>query len=651
MPAWLIGAIRRRVLSGPTLGELVATFGRLPDAAQYVLIAVLFGLVCVPMLRRLRPGFARQVALALALVGLWQATGLVQGSNIYVAVCANNGNGSALSCAASPGGAGAYNDVQSAFTDATTPGDHVLIGDGTFDCASDGSGDADFDGGCKLAGSGGTSGNPIVITYATTPRGPVIRNTNTASPTTYTQVNNPTLNLTGRSYVSVLGLTIQGSIRVYNSPPTPIGSLALGLVIEGNEITRGWADPSDGNWSGIWLEGCRFSSVRGNYIHDITNNFTGAGSQSSLTGIKLYTCIDSLYEYNTVLNAYDISGESHAGGIDDKQDSIRNTHRYNDFKGVENCLRFQNQQAIGNATGTVVYGNLCRLGAAAATRYAVEFEDGSFTDLTIYNNTFAGGWQWGMHFTNSTHPAQGLRVYNNAFRGTFAGLNIDTEGGSNVTTNAWTLLDYNFYPDRNYRPRSSTHTARSAMFSAEGFEQHGCEVGIDAACSGWGFTNEAGDDYTLTAGSALRNAGRTGGTSGGSAVDIGYTGVTSCVGHLCTGSGWVAGGVGDTTAPVVTITAPTSSETYLYTVGNGFLTTLAGTCTDNVGATSVTWTNSAGGSGTASGTLSWSVNTLALRPGLNRITMNCADAAGNTHQAALDVTYQPGIIRQLRRRQ
>jgi hypothetical protein len=454
----------------------------------------------------------------------------------YVAVCANNGDGASLSCAAAPGGVGAFNTVQAGLNAATTAGDWVLIGDGTYDCTSDGSGDADVDGGCTVQGSG-TSGSAIVITYATTARGPVIRNANTATPTAYSQANNPTLNVTGHDYITIRGLTIQGSIRAFNEKPTSLTALKLGLLIEGNEITRGWADPDDGNWSGVWLEGCRFSSVRGNYIHDITNKLTGAGLQSSLSGIKLYSCIDSTYEYNTVLNAIEVSGGSHAGGIDDKQDSIRNVHRYNDFKGVQNCLRFQNQHALGTATGTQAYGNLCRLGSASGIRYAVEFEDGGFTDLTIYNNTFAGGWNWGMHFTTEGNPVRGLTVYNNAFRG-MTGLNVDTEGGSNGSTNAWRLLDYNFYGKRDYRLRSSTHGSRSAMSRAEGVERNGCEVARDRACKSWGFTNEAGDNYTLLASSPLKNAGRTGGTSDGMPVDIGAFGVTSCVGHLCAGSGW-----------------------------------------------------------------------------------------------------------------
>ncbi len=585
----------------------------------------------------------RCLAFALLAVGLlctMPALASAQASNIYVKVCANNGNGTALSCAASPGGAGAYNSIQSAFDDATTPGDHVLIDDGTYDCTSDGSGDSDTDGGCYVKGSG-TSTDPIVITFATTARGPVIRNASTSTPTLYSQANNPTITFSGREYITIRGLTIQGSLRAFNPDFVNLAGLKNGYVIEGNEITRGWGDPDDGNWHGVWIDGCRFSSVRGNYIHDITNSLTGAGLQSSLSGIKIYSCIDSTYEYNTILNAYPVSGESHAGGIDDKQDSIRNIHRYNDIKGVQNCLRFQNQQVLGNATGTVAYGNLCRLGAASGVRYAVEIESGGFTDLAVYNNTFAGAWAWGVHFTTSV-AAAGLSLYNNAFRGPWSTANIDTDGGANVGTDAWTTLDYNFYYDANYRPRSSVYSSLALLVAGETYEDHGCEVAVTAACvTGWLFTNEGSDVYTLQAGSSLKNAGRTGGTSGGSAVDVGYTGATSCVGHLCTGSGWSD----DTTAPVVAITSPTSATTLILAT---LTTVLSGTCSDESAVNSVTWSNSAGGSGTATGTTSWSVASVTLARGLNTITVTCTDASSNTHQDALTITYQPSQIRSLR---
>src|SRR5207253_2695390 len=67
----------------------------------------------------------------------------------------------------------------------------------------------------------------------------------------------------------------------------------------------------------------------------------------------------------------------------------------------------------------------------------------------------------------------------------------------------------------------------------------------------------------------------------------------------------------DTTPPTATITAPTSNPTY---TTSSSLLTLGGTAADNVGVTQVTWVNNRGGSGTATGTTSWTVAGIVLQP-------------------------------------
>jgi hypothetical protein len=86
----------------------------------------------------------------------------------------------------------------------------------------------------------------------------------------------------------------------------------------------------------------------------------------------------------------------------------------------------------------------------------------------------------------------------------------------------------------------------------------------------------------------------------------------------------------DTTAPVVTINPP----------GNPVTSPLAlsGTATDAVGVVLVTWANSAGGSGAATGT--WSAS-IPLAAGPQTITISATDAAGNVGTATLTVTYAP----------
>jgi len=108
----------------------------------------------------------------------------------------------------------------------------------------------------------------------------------------------------------------------------------------------------------------------------------------------------------------------------------------------------------------------------------------------------------------------------------------------------------------------------------------------------------------------------------------------STASDIVTGSGSGA----DTTLPTVTITSPTSSGTYTTTTTTGSSLMLKGIASDNVGVTQVTWVNSRGGSGTATGTSSWATNAIALQIGSNTLTVTARDAAGSVAQANLAVT-------------
>jgi len=91
----------------------------------------------------------------------------------------------------------------------------------------------------------------------------------------------------------------------------------------------------------------------------------------------------------------------------------------------------------------------------------------------------------------------------------------------------------------------------------------------------------------------------------------------------------------DNTAPAVAFTTPTSGPTYL---ASSTPLLIAGTSSDNVAVASVSWVNSAGGSGSAAGTTSWSAS-VALTTGTNTLTVTATDTAGNTQTAVLTVTY------------
>jgi len=91
----------------------------------------------------------------------------------------------------------------------------------------------------------------------------------------------------------------------------------------------------------------------------------------------------------------------------------------------------------------------------------------------------------------------------------------------------------------------------------------------------------------------------------------------------------------DTMRPTVAITSPTFGATFST---HNALVTLGGAASDNVGVTQVTWANSRGGSGTATGTTSWAASRIALQLGTNVLTVTAQDAVGNTSAASLTVT-------------
>jgi hypothetical protein len=88
----------------------------------------------------------------------------------------------------------------------------------------------------------------------------------------------------------------------------------------------------------------------------------------------------------------------------------------------------------------------------------------------------------------------------------------------------------------------------------------------------------------------------------------------------------------DTVPPSITIVSP--AATIVSTSAASIA--VSGSARDNVGVVKVTWSNSTGSSGTASGTTAWSAN-VPLLVGDNTITMRAYDAAGNSGWRAIMV--------------
>ncbi len=94
--------------------------------------------------------------------------------------------------------------------------------------------------------------------------------------------------------------------------------------------------------------------------------------------------------------------------------------------------------------------------------------------------------------------------------------------------------------------------------------------------------------------------------------------------------------------PAVAITSPTSSG--VYSTGEQVLS-LGGTASDEGSVSRVTWSSNRGGSGTATGTTSWTVGSIALAIGTNVITVTAQDNAGQTTTAQLSVSWAPAPLR------
>jgi len=93
--------------------------------------------------------------------------------------------------------------------------------------------------------------------------------------------------------------------------------------------------------------------------------------------------------------------------------------------------------------------------------------------------------------------------------------------------------------------------------------------------------------------------------------------------------------------PTISITSPTTAATY---TSNTPSIILSGTASDNVDISQVTWSSDHGGSGTCTGTTSWSTDLITLASGANVITVTAYSNTTPQYSATatITVTYTPG---------
>jgi hypothetical protein len=93
----------------------------------------------------------------------------------------------------------------------------------------------------------------------------------------------------------------------------------------------------------------------------------------------------------------------------------------------------------------------------------------------------------------------------------------------------------------------------------------------------------------------------------------------------------------DTTPPTITITNPTSDQTY--TTTNGTIT-ISGNASDDINEiTSVAWSNNKETNKTGRKIIGWTIPNIGLVKGDNVITIKATDSVGNTGLATITITY------------
>ncbi|NIO08777.1 MAG: hypothetical protein GTO40_12490, partial [Deltaproteobacteria bacterium] len=160
--------------------------------------------------------------------------------------------------------------------------------------------------------------------------------------------------------------------------------------------------------------------------------------------------------------------------------------------------------------------------------------------------------------------------------------------------------------------------------------------GIVAAETPSGLTTGSGqtERWNIVAGSGrTEGAGST--EPGAATVEMSWT--------LGSSDHWAVGAVsikpsGASTSVTVDITSPTTGSSYSTDLDT---VTLGGSASAGLGLSVVTWSNDRGGSGTCSGTDSWSTGSISLALGANVITITAEDTGANTASDVLTVNYDP----------
>ena len=467
-----------------------------------------------------------------------------------------------------------------------------------------------------------TAGNPLTFEIAAGATVTVGRNLDPGDDWR----QNPVIGCGTRNYITWKGFTLAAGTdaRANNS---------TGCILDRLTINKGGASsPGSGNYVGIYIDTSTDTIVRNTTISNIYDT-DGSADQNGAC-VMSYDSTGTLFHNNRLDNC--------DTAIFDKRNGTNNIYEKNYITDANQWAIYVNTENAAACGTCPVSGLIFRYNVVYGFEAGIRYIAGNSTNAQIYNNTFLGTSGLSrLGFTanpESTGASPRYSFYNNIVivdqnhsNSSRGHQQHDASAGPPSTTEM--LSNYNNYyglggASATFQPQAGGTIQNLATWDDTGHDVN--SITSDPAFSASVSPPAAVTAFRLDAMSAAINAGRTGGTSGGSAVNMGA--------YLTDNDEIGPSAQTDVTDPVVTITTPTSDPTYGPVSSTPI--SIAGSCTDAGGVSSVTWVNAAGGSGTASGTTSWSAN-VGLTSGSNAVTVTCTDTSANDSTDVITVTYTP----------
>jgi len=341
-------------------------------------------------------------------------------------------------------------------------------------------------------------------------------------------------------YMTMDGLIISGfsykAVRIGggSSGDGPTG--LRGIVVQNCEFTGGSSNPGDAtdNAVSLWLDNTIGAVVTNNYFHD--NYAFSTTSMDHLNAVILWECQGTTIQYNTAVNAGNIYGKEVGNQGSTVQYNYVDASMYTARGTASGIEDFTGANTSGLTQTTTIRNNIVISSGWGIQGATLSYNYGWTTPVNIYNNTIV------LKPTASPYPAawvtsqssRNIKFYNNIYAGAADGsgykaFHLNPDGPS--------VWDYNLYIGSGMTWALSNDTLLSAVLSsftsqsavAAAVTAAGGIAGLDAhsiATNSPGFIGAGllAQNYQLASSSPAKNSGRSDGTTGGSACDMGAWG-------------------------------------------------------------------------------------------------------------------------------